>query len=158
MYQPGPQDEIGAHQEGAGQLDRVKHCKQADAHGDADMAITNLRADDDILPAEPGVIQRNKGIGQHHKQAAEPADFGEAEDGVVGGGEPIHQVFNRKINTIGADGDKCQVYHDGPVDFPAFADVVLEHFKDVQDLPEQEQADQNNAVVAVEFIVVTQRP
>ena len=76
----------------------------------------------------------------------------------MGGGDPAHQVVDRIINTIGADGDECQVYHNGPVELPAFADVVLEHFNDVQYLPEQEQADQDEAVVAVELIVVTQGP
>ena len=111
MYHPRAQDEIAAHQEGWRKLDGVEHRKQADAHGDADMAIADLRADDDILPAEPGVVQRDEGIGQHHEETAEPADFGEAENRIIGGGKPVHQVVYSKINTIGADADECQVDH-----------------------------------------------
>lgn len=76
MHQPCAEDEVGAHQEGVWQLDGVGEGEQADAHGDADVAVADLRADDDIRAAFMCVVEGNEGIGQDHEEAAEPADLG----------------------------------------------------------------------------------
>lgn len=158
MHQTGTQDDIGTHQERSGELDGVEDGKQSYAHGDADMAVTKLGADDDILSADVGIIKRNKGIGHYHEDAAEPANFGDAEDRAVAGGHPFHKVIDGIIDAIGAYTDKGEVDYDGPVDLSVFADVIFLHFKYMQDLPEEEQADQDEPVVAVDFIIVAQCP
>src|SRR5512135_283852 len=50
------------------------------------------------------------------------------------------------------------VDRDSPVGLLVFPDVVLQHFEYVQYLPEQEQGDQNEAVVEVQLLVLAQGP
>jgi len=158
MDQAGTEDDIGARLERVGDVDRVEHGEQSDAHRDADMAVADLGADDDVVPADVGVIKRQEGVGQDHEQAAEPADLGEAEYRIVGGGDPLHQVVDGKVDAPGAGCDDREVDRDRPVDALFLSDVVLQHFEYMQDLPEQEQADQDRAVVEVQLAVAGQCP
>jgi len=67
-------------------------------------------------------------------------------------------VVDGIVDAVGGEADEREVDDDGPVGAAFLANVVLEHFEHVQDLPEHEQADQDEPVVEVQFAVFAQCP
>jgi len=158
MDDPRAQDDKGAHLEEVGNLNGIEEREQADAHWDADMPVADLRAHHDVLPADTRVIQREEGIGHDHQQAAEPAQLGKAQIRAIVSRDPLHKMVDREVDAVGAGTEQQDVDQERPVERLVLADVVLEHFEHVQHLPEQEQADQHQAVIEVQHPVLGQGP
>ena len=158
MQYRGTRNHVDADLKETRDLDRVKQRKQANAHGNADVAVSHLGGDHNVLSSHVAVVQRDEGIGQHHQCTAEPAQILDAYVGALDRGNPVHQIVDAAEDAVGASSDQQQVEHDGPVKAPVLAHIAFEDFKHMQHLPEQEQSHQHQAIVKINRAVLGERP
>ena len=128
------------------------------AQGDADMPVADLGGIDDFGVPAPAVVEGEQAVGQDHEPAAEPAEVLGADEAVVDVGQPVHEPVGAEVDGVGADGQHGQVEGQHPAKGLVLADVALEHVEDVEALPEEEQADEDQAVAGVEPAFARQGP
>ena len=72
--------------------------------------------------------------------------------------EPVHQPVGADVDAVSADSQQGQIEGQHPGEGFVLAHVGLEHVEHVEALPEQEQADEDEAVTEVELAFAGQRP
>ena len=79
-------------------------------------------------------------------------------EGAVLAGQPGHQPFDTRVESIGAGDHHQQVEVENQAEGLPLPGVVLEHVEQLEALPEEEQPDQDETVLAIEAAVVGEHP
>ena len=139
--------------------ERMVQRKDAEAERDGNVRVADLRGIDDFRLFAPAVIKRQQRVRQHHQPAAQPAEMFRADEAGVDVRNPADQPVRADVNRIRAGRQQREVHGQHPVDGRfSLPHVRLEHFKDVEALPEQKQPDQNQAVVEIQPAFAPHRP
>ena len=131
----------------------------AEAERDGDVRVADLRGVDDFRLFAPAIVKRQHGIGQHHQPAAQPAEIFNADEAGMAVLQPFHQPVGAEVNGIGAQREQRQIHRQHQVEGGfALPHVGLQHFKNMEALPEQKKADQHQPVVEIQPAFAAQRP
>ena len=136
----------------------MKERAQPEAERDADVAVSDLGGVGDVGPAARGKEEREQRVRQHHQPATQPAEVLGADEAALLRQQPRHQPVDAAVECPGPEQHDERVEVEHGAEGPLLPHVVLEHVEDLEALPEEKQANQDEAVAGSKFAVRPECP